>query len=157
MIRRIITPFYMSQKIRLLSIVSKQTCILDKFPMIKPDPASCVNDLTPSKNPISRGIRIGICKRGCNGLSFTMNYDICDSDTKTLVKDKDIIVKADNGVLIHIDPNAVLNIIDNVMVWKDDYISQEPFDLVFINPKSKGSCVCGERLHQIMFHRHYQI
>ncbi len=54
---------------------------------------------------------------------------------------KDIIVKADNGCLIYIDPSALFNIIGTVMDWKDDEISQE---FTFLNPNSKGLCGCGE-------------
>jgi iron-sulfur cluster assembly accessory protein len=143
MIRRIIKipiHFFESHNFRFLSSVSKQTRILDKSPIIiTPCAASRVNDLILSKTPIPLGMRIGIRKRGCNGLSFTMNYVMDKSDTKTNVKD--IIVKADNGVLIYIDPTAVFNIVGTVMDWKDDEISAE---FTFLNPNSKGSCGCGE-------------
>jgi len=67
-----------------------------------------------------------------------MNY-VDNSDRKTVVKD--IIVKADYGIIIYIDPTAVFNIVGTVMDWKEDAVSQE---FVFLNPKSKGSCGCGE-------------
>ena len=79
-------------------------------------------------------MRISINKRGCNGLSFTMNY----VNTEIV---KDIIVKANNGVIIYIDPSAMLNIIGTIIDWKDDEITQE---FTFLNPNSKGSCGCGE-------------
>jgi iron-sulfur cluster assembly accessory protein len=138
MIRRIIKTninFFESHNFRFLSSVSKQPRILDKPPIIiTPLAASRINDLILSKNPTPLGLRIGIRKRGCNGLSFTMNY-VMD------IIVKDIIVKADNGVLIYIDPSAIFNIIGTVMDWKDDEISSE---FTFLNPKSKGSCGCGE-------------
>jgi len=140
--RKIITSifFHESRNFRFLSSVSKQTRVLDKPPItITPLAASRINDLILSKNPIPLGMRVGIRKRGCNGLSFTMNYVMDNSDTKTI--GKDIIVKADNGVLIYIDHTAVFNIIGTVMDWKDDEISQE---FTFLNPKSKGACGCGE-------------
>ena len=138
MIRRIIKTninFFESHNFRFLSSVSKQPRILDKPPIIiTPLAASRINDLILSKIPTPLGLRIGIRKRGCNGLSFTMNY-VMD------IIVKDIIVKADNGVLIYIDPSAIFNIIGTVMDWKDDEISSE---FTFLNPKSKGSCGCGE-------------
>ena len=138
MIRRIIKTninFPESHNFRFLSSVSKQPRILDKPPIIiTPLAASRINDLILSKNPTPLGLRIGIRKRGCNGLSFTMNY-VMD------IIVKDIIVKADNGVLIYIDPSAIFNIIGTVMDWKEDEISSE---FTFLNPKSKGSCGCGE-------------
>lgn len=143
MIRRIIKSYincYHLYTCRFLSSVNKHTRILDKPPIIiTPVAASRIKDLILSKNPIPLGIRIGIRRRGCNGLSFTMNYVLDNSDTNPLVKD--IIVKADNGVLIYIEPNAVFNIVGTLMDWKNDEISSE---FVFLNPKSKGSCGCGE-------------
>ena len=138
MIRRIIKTninFPESHNFRFLSSVSKQPRILDKPPIIiTPLAASRINNLILSKNPKPLGLRIGIRKRGCNGLSFTMNY-VMD------IIVKDIIVKADNGVLIYIDPSAIFNIIGTVMDWKEDEISSE---FTFLNPNSKGSCGCGE-------------
>ena len=138
MIRRIIKTninFPESHNFRFLSSVSKQPRSLDKPPIIiTPLAASRINDLILSKNPKPLGLRIGIRKRGCNGLSFTMNY-VMD------IIVKDITVKADNGVLIYIDPSAIFNIIGTVMDWKEDEISSE---FTFLNPKSKGSCGCGE-------------
>ena len=124
----------------LSTCVIKRKHNLNKPPIIiTPAAASRINDIILSKNPIPLGIRIGIRKRGCNGLTYTMNYVIDDSDTKTIIKD--IIVKADNGVLIYIEPSALFNIVGTVMDWKDDDISQE---FTFLNPKSKGTCGCGE-------------
>jgi len=143
MIKRIIKTnitFNNPHNFRFVSDVGKQRRIIDKSPIIiTPVAAMRVNDLIQSKYPIPLGLRIGIRKRGCNGLSFTMNYVMDNSDKKNSVKD--IIVKADNGVLIYIDHTAMFNIIGTVMDWKDDDVSQE---FVFINPKSKGSCGCGE-------------
>jgi iron-sulfur cluster assembly protein len=140
MIRRININFLKSNNFRFLNSVSKQKRILDKPPIIITHAAaSRINDLILSKKSIPIGIRIGIRKRGCNGLTFTMNYVIDNSDTKSLVKD--IIVKADNGTLIYIDPTAVFSIIGTTMDWKDDDTTQE---FVFLNPKSKGYCGCGE-------------
>ena len=133
--------FYKSHNFRYLTVDIKQKRFLDKSPItITSLAASRINNLLNSLNPIPLGIRIGIRKRGCNGLSFTMNYVKDNIESKTQVV-KDIIVKADNGVLIYIDPSAVFNIIGTVMDWKDDEISQE---FTFLNPKSKGSCGCGE-------------
>lgn len=122
---------------RFLSSVIKLNSIIDKPPIIITQAASSrMNDLILSKNPIPLGIRISIRKRGCNGLSYTMDYVL---DTKNI--SKDIIVKANNGVLLYIDTKALFTITGTVMDWKEDEISQE---FTFLNPKSKGSCGCGE-------------
>jgi len=120
-------------KFRFLSSVTRR--VLDKPPIIiTPIAASRINDLILSQNPVPQGMRIGIRKRGCNGLSFTMNY-VMDINVK------DIVVNADNGIRIYVEPAALFNIIGTVMDWKDDEISQE---FTFLNPKSKGACGCGE-------------
>lgn len=138
MIRTTKSIFIKSYNFRYLSA---QKRVLDKSPItITPFAASRVNEIINSVNPVPLGIRIGVKKRGCNGLTFTMNYVKDDIESKTKVA-KDIIVKADNGVLIYVDPSAIFNIIGTVMDWKDDAISQE---FTFENPKSKGSCGCGE-------------
>ena len=125
----------MTHNFRFLSSVIKPKRILDKSPIIiTSTAASRINDLILLQNPVPLGMRIEIRKRGCNGLSYTMNYVI-----KAIVKD--IIVKADNGVLIYIEPAAVFNIIGTVMDWKDDEISQE---FTFLNPKAKSLCGCKE-------------
>jgi iron-sulfur cluster assembly accessory protein len=136
--------FYKSYNFRYLTGVITQKRFLDKSPItITSLAASRINDLLNLHNPIPLGIRVGIRKRGCNGLSFTMNYVKDNTESKTQVV-KDIIVKADNGCLIYIEPSAVFNIIGTVMDWKDDEISQE---FTFLNPKSKGSCGCGESFY----------
>jgi iron-sulfur cluster assembly protein len=129
------TIFRTQSNFRGLSSVIKNKRILDKPPIIiTPVASSRIKYLILSKNPIPIGMRISINKRGCNELSFTMNY----VNTEIV---KDIIVKANNGVIIYIDPSAMLNIIGTIIDWKDDEITQE---FTFLNPNSKGSCGCGE-------------
>lgn len=135
--------FYKSYNFRNLSnIVTKKRLIgLDKPPMTITHFAELrIYDLITSSNPIPLGIRVGVRRRGCNGLTFTMNYVKDNTESKILVA-KDIIIKATNGVLIHIDPSALFSIVGTIMNWKDDGLTQE---FTFLNPKSKGSCGCGE-------------
>ena len=104
---------------RYFSIVRIKTRIPDKpLIIVTPVAASRIKDIILSKNPTPLGIRVGIRKRGCNGLSYTMNYVI---DKKLIIND--VIVKSDNGVNIYIEPTAIFNIIGTVMDWKDDDIS----------------------------------
>jgi len=132
---------FKSHNFRYLSDVIAKKRFIDKSPItITPFAASRIYDILNSSNPIPLGIRVGVRKRGCNGLSYTMNYVKDDTESKTRFA-KDIIVKADNGVLVYVDPSAVFSIVGTVMDWKDDEISQE---FTFLNPKSKGACGCGE-------------
>lgn len=71
--------------------------------------------------------------RGCNGLSYTLNF----TDKKQKF-DEEV---NEDGVRVFIDPKALLTVIGTEMDYVEDKLSSE---FVFSNPNAKGLCGCGE-------------
>ena len=85
-----------------------------------------------AENPVA-GVRLGVKKGGCAGMTYTM--DVAETVTKG-----DEVVDA-NGVRVLIDPAAVLFLFGTEMDFTVDKLSAR---FVFRNPNETSACGCGE-------------
>jgi iron-sulfur cluster assembly accessory protein len=79
------------------------------------------------------GLRVGIKKQGCSGLSYVVEYATDRRKFEDVVEDK--------GVTVFIDPAATMFLIGSQMDYVEDTFNT---GFVFKNPNEKGRCGCGE-------------
>jgi iron-sulfur cluster assembly protein len=88
--------------------------------------------VSKSEKPIL-GLRVGISTRGCNGLTYTIEY-VEDK------RDLDEVVPL-AGATVFVDPLAVMYLVGSQMDWVEDKLESR---FTFTNPNEKGRCGCGE-------------
>ncbi|KAB0343748.1 hypothetical protein FD754_020674 [Muntiacus muntjak] len=88
---------------------------------LTPSAVNKIKQLLKDK-PEHVGVKVGVRTRGCNGLSYTLEY------TKT---------KGDSDE----EKKAQLTLLETEMDYVEDKLSSE---FVFNNPNIKGTCGCGE-------------
>jgi iron-sulfur cluster assembly protein len=98
--------------------------------------AEQVKALLAKREKPSAGVRVGIRTRGCNGMSYTIEYADEVSEFDEVVEDK--------GVKVLIEPKAIMFLIGTTMDFEEDKFKS---GFVFVNPNEKGRCGCGESFH----------
>jgi iron-sulfur cluster assembly protein len=96
--------------------------------------ASRIREIVAGADKPVAGVRLGIKKGGCAGMSYTM--DLVESVGKG-----DDVVELDGGVRVLVDPAAVLFLLGTEMDFTVDKLSSR---FVFRNPNETSACGCGE-------------
>ena len=96
--------------------------------------ASRIREIVAGAGKPVAGVRLGIKKGGCAGMSYTM--DLVESAGKG-----DDVVELDDGVRVLVDPAAVLFLLGTEMDFTVDKLSSR---FVFRNPNETSACGCGE-------------
>ncbi len=95
--------------------------------------ASRVREIMTKADASVAGIRVGVTKGGCAGMSYKVDF-------ATEVRPGDEVVE-DKGVKVIIDPTAVLFLLGTEMDYRVDKLSAQ---FVFNNPNQTSACGCGE-------------
>ena len=85
-----------------------------------------------SETPVL-GLRVGVNSKGCNGMSYEVEYAREESKLEEVVVDR--------GVKIFIDPMAVMYVLGSTMDYVEDKFHS---GFVFDSPNETGRCGCGE-------------
>jgi len=96
--------------------------------------AARVREIVSSAGKPVAGVRLGIKKGGCAGMTYTM--DIAESVNKG-----DDVVDLGEDVRLLVDPAAVLFLLGTEMDFTVDKLSAR---FVFRNPNETSACGCGE-------------
>ncbi|OCU01157.1 iron-sulfur cluster assembly 1 homolog, mitochondrial [Xenopus laevis] len=99
---------------------------------LTPAAVSKVKTLLQDK-PDNIGLKVAVRTRGCNGLSYYLEYAKSKGPS-----DEEVV---QDGVRVFIEKKAQLTLLGTEMDYVEDKLSSE---FVFNNPNIKGTCGCGE-------------
>lgn len=96
--------------------------------------AARVREIVAGAGKPVAGVRLGIKKGGCAGMTYTM--DVAETANKG-----DDVVDLGDGVRVLVDPAAMLFLLGTEMDFTVDKLSAR---FVFRNPNETSACGCGE-------------
>ncbi|PCJ36706.1 MAG: Fe-S cluster assembly scaffold SufA [Alphaproteobacteria bacterium] len=98
--------------------------------------ANRIRAIISNRDKPSLGVRLGTSTKGCNGLSYTVDYvdEVNPSDEKIEYGD----------ITLYVDAMSLIYLIGSVMDYKDEKFQS---GFTFTNPNEKGRCGCGESFH----------
>lgn len=89
-------------------------------------------------SPEEKALRLGVRTRGCNGMSYTLDWE--DRGHKIGTFDEVVNIEPE-GIQLVIDSRAVMHVIGTTMDFERTPVQEE---FVFLNPNATGVCGCGE-------------
>jgi iron-sulfur cluster assembly protein len=89
-----------------------------------------------AQKPGVKALKIGIKKGGCAGMEYTMTWADEIGKFDEIIEDK--------GVVVLIDPAAMMYLLGTEMDYKIDKFSSQ---FVFNNPNQTSACGCGESVN----------
>ena len=95
--------------------------------------AARIKDIMAKADRPFAGVRVGVKNGGCAGMSYTMEYAEKVNPTDEVIEEK--------GIMLMIDPKAVMFLLGTEMDYKSDKLSAQ---FVFNNPNQTSACGCGE-------------
>lgn len=110
-----------------------QTLARPSVMSLTPAAVTRIQELMVAANKPVIGLRVGVRKGGCAGMSYTMDL-VSEPDPK----DEKI---AQEGVTVFVAPGAVLYLLGTQM---DFQVTKMSSQFVFHNPNEVSSCGCGE-------------
>lgn len=94
---------------------------------------SYLANLLQGQDEDKSGVRVSVIGGGCSGLSYKIDFGE--------EKQKDRILKFDNGLIVFIDPKSSIYL-KGVTLDYQDGLNGKGF--VFKNPNATNTCGCGE-------------
>ncbi len=87
----------------------------------------------PDANTNNAGLRVSIKKGGCSGSEYDFQYTANKNPMDEAVHQL--------GVIVYIDPTALLNVIGSTMDYEETIFESK---LIFTNPNETSRCGCGK-------------